>query len=197
MLVGRRHADASEPCLKLPERESTHSKIPFIIPRDFSIGPLMVSPMLSSQKAPERAGGAVIISSTNCVIQHRVDMGAMFTDVVLATPDGRIESLKVPLTPDDDRHGTLEGIAAVLERAGLVHAITVATNAILEHEGARTVLFTTRGVNDVLEMCPQDIPDLYGLQHCKPKPQLPLRTPRSRTPRSGVVCRGEPCTASA
>ena len=167
-----------------------------------------------------------MISSTNGANGHGVDIGGMFADVVLATPDGRIESLNVLLTPDDYSRGILDGIAAVLERAGLVHATIVSTNAILEHEGARTGLVTNRGLRDVLEMRRLRMPVLYDLQYRKPKPPtpctstrmrsvrvtraarprssatagsdaLPLRAPRSRAPRSGAVSRGEPCTASA
>ena len=46
--------------------------------------------------------------------------------------------------------------------------MTVGTNALLEERGARTVLVTTKGFEDVLEIGRQDRPELYRL--CAPKP---------------------------
>lgn len=48
-----------EECLALSQGDSTHSECAVffrIIPRNFSIGPVMVSPIPSSQEAPELAG---------------------------------------------------------------------------------------------------------------------------------------------
>ena len=48
-----------EECLALSEGDSTHSECAAffrIIPRNFSVGPVMVSPIPSLQEAPEHAG---------------------------------------------------------------------------------------------------------------------------------------------
>ena len=52
----------------------------------------------------------------------------------------------------------------------IVHATTVATNAILERKGARTALLTTEGFRDVLELRRIRIPLSYDLGWEKPVP---------------------------
>lgn len=107
-----------------------------------------------------------------------VDIGGTFTDIVIARDDGLIETRKVPSTPDDYSRGIALALKALVEEfattpgaiTGIVHATTVATNAILEYKGARTGLLTTEGFRDVLEMRRLRIPVLYDLQYDKPKP---------------------------
>ncbi|KUL94548.1 hydantoinase [Bosea sp. WAO] len=107
-----------------------------------------------------------------------IDIGGTFTDVVVARDDGLIETRKVPSTPDDYSRGIAQALKALVEDyqttpdriTGIVHATTVATNAILEYKGARTGLLTTAGFRDVLEMRRLRIPVLYDLQYDKPKP---------------------------
>ncbi len=75
-----------------------------------------------------------------------VDIGGTFTDVVLLDGDGGMRTRKVLSTPDDYARGVLEGALGLLEEAGLepaevtgiVHATTVASNTVLEGQGART-----------------------------------------------------------
>lgn len=107
-----------------------------------------------------------------------IDIGGTFTDVVVARDDGLVETRKVPSTPDDYSRGIAQALKALVEDyqttpdriTGIVHATTVATNAILEYKGARTGLLTTAGFRDVLEMRRLRIPVLYDLQYDKPKP---------------------------
>jgi N-methylhydantoinase A len=107
-----------------------------------------------------------------------IDIGGTFTDVVIARNDGLIETRKVPSTPDDYSRGIAEALKTLVAElsttpdriTGIVHATTVATNAILEYKGARTGLLTTEGFRDVLEMRRLRIPVLYDLQYDKPKP---------------------------
>ena len=113
-----------------------------------------------------------------------VDIGGTFTDLVFAHEDGRLDRLKVPSTPDDYSRAIAEGIAACLaglpgarsggplpdEVSEIVHATTVATNAILERRGARTALVTTEGFRDVLELRRIRIPFSYDLGWEKPAP---------------------------
>src|SRR4051794_3553668 len=49
------------------------------------------------------------------------------------------------------------------------HGTTVATNAVLEHRGAKTALVTTRGFRDVLEIRRVRAPQIYDLFFEKPK----------------------------
>jgi len=112
-----------------------------------------------------------------------VDIGGTFTDIVLASSDGRLATAKRLTTPDDFGRGIAEGIAHALEQADarpgdverVVHGTTVATNAILEHRGALTALVTTAGFRDVLEMRRLRIPEMYALNYPRPDPLVPRR----------------------
>jgi len=108
-----------------------------------------------------------------------VDVGGTFTDVVLVS-EGEVTTAKVPTTADQS-DGVLRGIETACERAGVDpwaldqfrHAMTVATNAMLEGTGARTALVTTEGFADVLEIGRQERPSLYDLSARKPAPLVP------------------------
>ncbi len=118
-------------------------------------------------------------------MQYRVgiDIGGTFTDIVLAGEDGSRANGKVLTTPDDFGRAISEGLAQLLKRhavepgqiARIVHATTVATNAILEGKGAATGLITTEGFRDVLEMRRLRIPEMYTLGYPKPPPLVPRR----------------------
>jgi N-methylhydantoinase A len=104
------------------------------------------------------------------------DIGGTFTDLVLIRDDGRILRKKVSSTVDDYAEGILLGLREVFAEHGVepgdvsevVHGTTIATNAILEHKGARTGLITTRGFRDVLEIGRLRMPNLYRLDWKKP-----------------------------
>ena len=106
------------------------------------------------------------------------DIGGTFTDLVFLWPDGHFERRKLSSTPDDFSRAISEGVAAWCAERGvqcrdvaeLVHATTVATNAILERRGARTALLTTAGFRDVLEFRRIRIPLSYDLAWEKPEP---------------------------
>jgi N-methylhydantoinase A len=108
-----------------------------------------------------------------------VDVGGTFTDVVLLA-DGDVTTAKVPTTADQSE-GVVVGIERACESAGVEpgeidtfrHAMTVATNALLEGEGARTALVTTEGFGDVLAIGRQQRPALYDLSARKPEPLVP------------------------
>jgi N-methylhydantoinase A len=104
-----------------------------------------------------------------------VDTGGTFTDMVLLR-EGRPVVHKVLSTPDDPSRAILEGLAqlGVEQQIGVfVHGSTVATNAVLEHKGAKTGLITTRGFRDVLEIGRQTRPKLYDLRVQKVPPLVP------------------------
>jgi N-methylhydantoinase A len=109
-----------------------------------------------------------------------VDVGGTFTDAVLAV-DGRLVSAKAPTTPEDQSEGVLAAIGAALERAGaqaqdvraFAHGTTIATNALLEGRGARTVLVATAGFEDLVELGRQARADLYRLCAAHPAPLVP------------------------
>ena len=94
-----------------------------------------------------------------------VDVGGTFTDVVVVH-EGEVITAKVPSTVEQS-----EGVLSGIERSGIdvkgleafAHGTTVATNALLERKGARTVLVTTEGFRDVIEIGRQNRPSLYDL----------------------------------
>ena len=111
------------------------------------------------------------------------DIGGTFTDVACLSPEGVLTTAKTPTTPGDYAQAILAGIADVAGRLGLapghfdeiLHASTIATNAILEGKGARTALITTEGFRDVLEMRRVRVPRLYEPLYRKPEPLVPRR----------------------
>jgi 5-oxoprolinase (ATP-hydrolysing) len=108
-----------------------------------------------------------------------VDVGGTFTDLVLADGD-RVRVAKVPSTPADQAEGILSGVAAlevaVADLTRFAHGTTVATNTVLERDGARLALVVTDGFRDVLTIGRQDRPSLYDLGARRP----PALVPRER-----------------
>ncbi len=107
-----------------------------------------------------------------------VDIGGTFTDIVFLAPDGRLHTKKVSSSVDNYAHAIAAGLADVFEDTGLSgsdveeirHGTTVASNAILEHKGAKTGLITTKGFRDVLEIRTLRMPRLYDIAWEKPPP---------------------------
>ncbi|OLC04096.1 MAG: hypothetical protein AUH45_03850 [Gemmatimonadetes bacterium 13_1_40CM_69_22] len=100
-----------------------------------------------------------------------VDVGGTFTDLVAVDEDGEIDVRKVVTTPEDPSVGMFRAIETAGRGEGgrataielLVHGTTIATNALLERRGARVVLLTTRGFEDLLWLRRQDRAALYDL----------------------------------
>src|SRR3954451_10543566 len=109
-----------------------------------------------------------------------VDVGGTFTDAVLVAGD-QLHTAKAPSTPKDQSEGVMEAVRAALEAAGaqagdievFAHGMTVATNALLEGNGARTALVATEGFTDVLELGRQARRELYRLCAAHPAPLVP------------------------
>ena len=122
------------------------------------------------------------------MIRVAFDIGGTFTDFVLHN-DGngegasRTHVLKIPSTPDDPSVAVMAGLEQLLSRAGIsggavdgvLHATTVATNAVLERKGAATGLITTKGFRDVLIIGRQKRYETYDLYMAKPEPLVPRR----------------------
>ena len=106
------------------------------------------------------------------------DIGGTFTDIVFLGADGQIHTKKVPSSVDDYARAIITGIQEVFAETGLAahdireirHGTTVASNAILEHAGARTGLITSKGFRDILEIRTLRMPRLYDLTWEKPPP---------------------------
>lgn len=106
-------------------------------------------------------------------IRIAVDTGGTFTDFVLSdTEKDRLIFHKTPSTPSDPSIALVQGILEILEKAGtssdgiqvFIHGTTVATNTILQRNGALTALITTAGFRDVLHIQRQDRPQLYNMR---------------------------------
>ena len=113
--------------------------------------------------------------------QFWIDRGGTFTDVVALAPDGPLSARKF-LSDNPERYvdAAVFGIETILREAGAnldsstVAAVkmgtTVATNALLERRGARTLLVTTRGYADALRIGYQNRPKIFARKIELPSP---------------------------
>jgi N-methylhydantoinase A len=104
-----------------------------------------------------------------------IDTGGTFTDLVAVSGSGEVRLSKVNSTP----HRPSDAVFAALERTGLdpsaeldqfVLGTTIATNAVIQRSGARTIFLTTAGFEDMLQIQRIDRRGLYDLQWVKPAP---------------------------
>ena len=106
-----------------------------------------------------------------------IDTGGTFTDFLLFDENThRVSIHKVLSTPDAPERAILQGISDLgidTRELLLVHGSTVATNAVLEGKGVRTVYVTNRGLADVLSIRRQARKELYNLRPQKPSPLIP------------------------
>ena len=118
-----------------------------------------------------------------------VDIGGTFTDLVLY--DSESESLqvhKVPSTPDEPDVAMVRGLLELCDRArvrssdlaAVFHATTVATNAVLEHDGALVGMITTRGFRDIVHIGRHQRPLHYSVMQDIPWQAMPFVHRRHR-----------------
>jgi 5-oxoprolinase (ATP-hydrolysing) len=124
---------------------------------------------------------AELIEATPQRWEFWIDRGGTFTDIVARTPDGRILTHKLlSENPGHYRDAALHGIRNLLglqpsdplppDRIGAVKmGTTVATNALLERNGERTLLVTTKGFHDALRIGYQTRPRLFDLHIVLPE----------------------------
>ncbi len=113
--------------------------------------------------------------------QFWVDRGGTFTDIVAKDPNGALHTHKLlSENPEVYADAAVHGIRALLGLApdaaipeGRIGAVkmgtTVATNALLERKGERTVLLITRGLRDLLRIGYQNRPRLFDLNIVLPE----------------------------
>ncbi len=125
----------------------------------------------------------VITNSTNSRRhwQFWIDRGGTFTDIVAQRPDGRLETLKLlSENPEHYRDAAAQGIREILGLAwediipveqisSIKMGTTVATNALLERDGERTLLCVTNGFRDALRIAYQHRPGLFDLHIVRPE----------------------------
>ena len=110
-----------------------------------------------------------------------IDRGGTFTDVVGRRPDGTLVAHKLlSENPEAYRDAAVQGIRDLLglkpgdaDPAGRIGAVkmgtTVATNALLERKGERTLLLITRGFRDALRIGYQARPKIFARHIIKPE----------------------------
>src|SRR6476659_7843050 len=115
-------------------------------------------------------------------VRLAIDIGGTFTDATLIDEEtGDVSIAKVLTTPADPSEGFMQAAERALAEGGVeagevtfvVHATTVATNAIIEGKIARSGFVTTDGFRDLLEIARQVRPTLYDTQFEKPRPLVP------------------------
>ena len=123
------------------------------------------------------------------MFQLGVDVGGTFTDIILADTENKTFAIhKVPSTSPDPSVGVIDGVRELCSRENvdlsviehLFHGTTVATNAILEHKGARTGMLTTRGYRDIIHIGRHQRPQNYSLMQDIPWQSRPLVRRRHR-----------------
>ena len=110
-----------------------------------------------------------------------IDRGGTFTDIVARTPDGEIRAHKLlSENPEAYADAALQGIRDLMGVAGdaaipseriaaVKMGTTVATNALLERSGDRTLLVTTRGFRDALRIGYQARPEIFAKEIILPE----------------------------
>jgi N-methylhydantoinase A len=118
------------------------------------------------------------------MIRVAFDIGGTFTDFVLVDDaTGATHALKVPTSSANPGEAVIEGLEKLLAETGtrgssvdvVLHATTVATNAVLERKGAKTGLITTHGFRDVLIIGRQKRYETYDMYIDKPEPLVQRR----------------------
>src|SRR5687767_1828117 len=110
-----------------------------------------------------------------------IDRGGTFTDIVARRPDGALATRKLlSENPEIYRDAAVQGIRELLglregepipaDAVGAVKmGTTVATNALLERKGDRTLLLITRGFRDALRIGYQARPKIFARHIIKPE----------------------------
>ncbi|AFY41225.1 hydantoinase B/oxoprolinase family protein [Nostoc sp. PCC 7107] len=121
------------------------------------------------------------VSPSSALWEFWIDRGGTFTDIVAKRPDGELVIHKL-LSENPDRYtdAVVQGIRELLgipadvpipgdRIAAVKMGTTVATNALLERKGDRTVLVITQGFRDALRIGYQNRPDIFARQIILPE----------------------------
>ena len=118
-----------------------------------------------------------------------VDVGGTFTDLIYVDDEaGKILVHKIPTTPDDPSQGTIQGLRELTEQAGeapsaldqVFHGTTIATNIVIEHNGAAVGLITTEGYRDILHIARHKKPLNFSNYQDLPWQKYPIVRRRHR-----------------
>lgn len=116
------------------------------------------------------------------MIRVGVDVGGTNTDLILTGVGQKHVYHKVPSTKADQSIGIIQGVKEICDKAGIhpsdidmfLHGTTVATNALIEHEGAKTGLITTEGFRDILHIGRHRRPHNFSIMQDIPFQVKPL-----------------------
>ncbi len=118
-----------------------------------------------------------------------VDVGGTFTDLIFTdTETGATYTHKTPTTADNPSRGVINGVRELCQRNSLppsdidhvFHGTTIATNAVLEHDGAETGMITNEGFRDILHIGRHQRPQNYSIMQDIPWQHRPLIKRRHR-----------------
>src|SRR5204862_5314157 len=118
-----------------------------------------------------------------------VDVGGTFADLVYAdTEAGQTGVHKISTTPEDPSRGVIAGLTALCDKYRIpretidvvFHGTTIATNSILEHDGAVPGMITTGGYRDILHIGRHQRPQHYSIMQDIPWQDRPLVKRRHR-----------------
>jgi N-methylhydantoinase A/oxoprolinase/acetone carboxylase beta subunit len=118
-----------------------------------------------------------------------VDVGGTFTDLIYVDDEaGTVLVHKIPTTPDDPSVGTVRGIEELTAQAGetaaaleqVFHGTTIATNIVIEHDGAPVGLITTEGYRDILHIARHKKPLNFSNYQDLPWQRFPIVRRRYR-----------------
>jgi N-methylhydantoinase A/oxoprolinase/acetone carboxylase beta subunit len=130
-----------------------------------------------------------------------VDVGGTFTDLIYVDDEaGSILIHKIASTPDDPSRGTVHGIRELTEQASVTpadldqvfHGTTIATNIVIEHNGATVGMITTEGYRDILHIARHKKPLNFSNYQDLPWQRYPLVRRRYRlTVPERITAQGE------
>lgn len=125
-----------------------------------------------------------------------VDVGGTFTDLIFCDMEsGDVAIHKVSTTPRDPSEGVMTGIRELCAISGVapgdlayvLHGTTTATNAVLEHKGARTGMITNDGFRDIIHIARHQRVEHYSIQQELPWQDRPLVQRRHRKTVAGRI----------
>lgn len=134
----------------------------------------------------------------NLAARIGIDVGGTFTDLVCIDRAGVVRTAKVSSTPDNQARGVFSGIEALATQYGLsapellgqseaiVHGTTVAANIMLEFNGAKLGLLTTRGFRDIIDIRRNYKEVSFDIRYPAPEPIVRRRN------RIGITGRMDP-----
>jgi 5-oxoprolinase (ATP-hydrolysing) len=123
------------------------------------------------------------------LIRVGIDVGGTHTDLVMVDDSsGAISVAKVATSATDPSEAAIRGLMELCREAGhaigeighFTHGTTIATNIILQHNGAQVGLITTEGFRDILHIARHKRPHNFSLQLDLPWQKYPLVKRRHR-----------------